>query len=252
MNATSKRIQLNKYLFAELISEVNGLCPLCSAQLITNGRTIGQAAHIYPHSPSSTEVATLKDIPKLSSNAESPENLIMLCPNCHWKIDHPRTRDGYMQLYNLKRQIIKVKKAKCHYESASLESDIIEVLESINNVNIQFDNRKLSYSAMTVEEKMSKGASNGIKNLVIAAVRDYFIPIHEALVQLEKDSPGKSTIIATEIALLYAKLYSDGLSQDEIYYAINDWLDFKTNHKYKYATPLITAFYIQDCEVFSI
>lgn len=251
MNASSKRIQLNKYLFAELISEVNGLCPICSAQLISNGTCIAQAAHIYPHSPSSKEVEILKDLPRLSDDIESRENLIMLCPNCHWKIDHPRTQNGYMHLYNLKKQIIKIEKAKHHYENTSLEPDIIMVLESIADVYIQSESRKLSYTVMTVEEKMSKGASNGIINLVIAAVRDYFIPIQEALVQIEKDYPGKSTVIANEIALIYAKLNSDGLSQDDIYYAINDWLDFKTNHKFKYATPLITAFYIQDCEVFS-
>lgn len=92
---------------------------------------------------------------------------------------------------------------------------------------------------MTVEEKMSKCASNRIKNLLIAAVKDYFIPIHEAIVQLEKDSLGKSTIVATEIALLYAKQYSDSLSQDEIYYSINDWLQL---HSFQFSNNCLSLF----------
>lgn len=249
------RIQLSKYQFAELISEVNGLCPLCSEELLTlkdsRQAALSQAAHIYPHSPSEEEVKLLDGLPKLASDDESIENLIMLCPNCHYKFDHPRTREGYMQLYKLKQQLLKRKAAQAYYHKHSLESDLVCILQSVCNVNTSIDQRKLSYQAIAVETKMRGNASNAVKNVVIRDVRDYYIPIQESLIQLEHDSPGKSDLIAKEISLFYSELQAQMFSQDDIYYAINDWLDSKTQYQYKLATPFITAFYIQDCEVFS-
>ena len=94
-------------------------------------------------------------------------------------------------------------------------------------------------------------ASDAVKNIVIRDVHDYYIPIQEALIQLEHDTPGKSDLIAKEISLFYSELQAQKFSQDDMYYAINDWLDAKTQRQHKLVTPFITAFYIQDCEVFS-
>ncbi len=89
------RIKPGRNQFARLISEVDGLCPLCQEELIVsrNGSTtnLSQAAHIYPHSPTTSEKELLKNVPRLSNDPESIENLIMLCPNCHHKFDNPRT-----------------------------------------------------------------------------------------------------------------------------------------------------------------
>lgn len=254
--ASKKRIDISKYIFAELISEVNGLCPLCSEPLMTLDGTmqsnLSQAAHIYPHSPTDSEIELLKDVPRLSDNPESIENLIMLCPTCHWKFDHPRTVEKYMQIYRLKEKLLQRKKGRAYYKKHNIEEDLISVLQCIGHIDIVADQRKLSYKAMTVRDKMSRGASNSIQQLVIRDVRDYYLPISDALVQLEHDSPGKSELIAKEVALFYDDLKTRGFSQDDIYYAINDWLDNKTHQQYTFLTPFITAFYIQNCEVFSL
>ena len=80
-----KRIRPSRNQFAKLISEVDGLCPLCQEELIVsrNGSTtnLSQAAHIYPHSPTVSEEELLKNVPKLSDDPESADNLIMLCHN---------------------------------------------------------------------------------------------------------------------------------------------------------------------------
>lgn len=249
------RIKLNKYQFAELISEVHGLCPLCTQELITLDRSqqaaLSQAAHIYPHSPTDAERNLLSGLPKLSEDDESIDNLIMLCPNCHYKFDHPRTRDGYMQLYSLKQQLVKRRMARKYYQKHSLETDLLAILEDISNIDIVTETRQLSYTAIAVSKKMSKDASSAVKQMVTRDVRDYYYSIRDALIQLEQDSPGKSELIAKEIALFYTELKVKKLSQDAIYYGINDWLDAKTERKYQLITPLITAFYIQNCEVFS-
>lgn len=254
--ATEKRIDINKYLFGRLISEVDGLCPLCSERLITLDGTrqanLSQAAHIYPHSPTEAERTLLRDVPRLSENTESYENLIMLCPTCHLKFDNPRTVEKYMGVYNLKKILLRRQEGNAYYKKHNIEEDLLAVLKSIGGVDITDEERKLSYKAMTVKDKMSGKASEAIQQIVIRDVRDYYLPISDALIQLEYDSPGKSELIAKEVALFHDELKVNGFSQDEIYYAINDWLDNKTLRQYTHLTPFITAFYIQNCEVFSL
>lgn len=253
--ALNNRIQLTKSEFAELISEVDGLCPLCQEELIFKGKgvatNISQAAHIYPHSPSAKEKEILSDVPMLSDNPESIDNLLMLCPTCHYKFDHPRTRDEYMELYQIKRAILRQNAVRAYYKSHNLEEDLVSLFNHIESIDTEVDSRKLSYSAMTVREKMNQGASNGVFQAIIRNVKDYYLPIQEALAQIEYDTPGASDRLAKQVALFYSTLQHEGLTQDEIYYAINDWLDRKTKHRHEVLTPIVTAFYVQNCEVYS-
>ena len=254
--SNNNRIQLSKNQFARLISETDGMCPMCSAELLqltaqTQITALSQAAHIYPHSPTDAEKETLHDVPMLSDNVEDPDNIVLLCPNCHTKFDHPRTREGYMEMYSLKRQLIRRRIAREYYQKHNVEEDVISVLQTISNVDVCDNRGKLSYTALQIKQKMSIDASQAVINLVIRDARDYYLPIREVLLQLEKDAPGKSDMIAREVALFYTELKMQKLTQDEIYYAINEWLDIKTHQKHTYVTQLITAFYIQNCEVFS-
>lgn len=253
---TSSRIQLSRYEFAHLISEVDGLCPLCSKKLLqlenkTRQAALSQAAHIFPHSPSNEEKLILKDVPMLSSNVESLDNLILLCPTCHYEFDHPRTYEGYMKMYMLKKQLSRRYNAREYYQRYNIEDDIISVLQKIGEIDTYKNTQKLSYKALTISAKMSVDATAAVKNMVSRDAIDYYLPIQDALFQLEKDSPGKSDLIAKEVALFYTQLKASGLSQDNIYYSINDWIDQKTQRQYGMLTPFITAFYIQNCEVFS-
>lgn len=250
-----KRINVTDNIFARLYMEVDGMCPICSEMLMyTKGgreNRNAQAAHIYPHSPSDKEKRLLEGVPRLSSDVEDIKNLILLCPNCHQKFDHPRTKEEYMQLFQLKKQLLDREFAKEYYRDHCIEDDIINVLNAIESIDIESDKRKLSYSAMTVKKKMSYGASNVVIQLVLRNVQDYYIPIREALVQIEQEHPGKSEQIAGEISLFYKTLKGEQMTQDAIYNSITDWLDSKTNRKYSYLAPIITAYYIQNCEVFS-
>ena len=155
-----------------------------------------------------------------------------------------------MEMYALKQQLIKRRIAKSYYQKHSIEDDIITVLQSIGGLDISSDSQKLSYTAMQIRQKMNT-ASTAVVNLVLRDARDYYLPIREALYQLENDVPGKSDLIAKEVAFFYSELKLQKLSQDEMYYIINDWLDVKTNRRFSYLTQFITAFYIQNCEVFS-
>ena len=175
------RIKPNRNQFAKLISEVDGLCPLCQEELIVsrNGSTtnLSQAAHIYPHSPTTAERELLKNVPMLSSDPESIDNLIMLCHNCHHKFDNPRTVPDYMTLYNLKKKLINWNRAREYYKKHSLEDDLVSLLGSIENVDVEANHQQLSYKEMTVRirlrhssgvcPKTPKSPSKSTKKLVI-------------------------------------------------------------------------------------
>ena len=246
-----KRIRPSRNQFAKLISEVDGLCPLCQEELIVsrNGSTtnLSQAAHIYPHSPTVSEEELLKNVPRLSDDPESADNLIMLCHNCHHRFDNPRTVSDYMTLYNLKKKLTNWNTAREYYKKHSLEDDLVSLLGSIEAVDVEVNHQQLSYDVMTVREKMSKGASKSTIQQVIRDVRDYYLPIRAALVQMEHDAPGKSDLIAKQVSLFYSELNQKSLSQDEIYQVICDWFNRKTYQQYTPLIPIITAYYIQNC-----
>ena len=251
----STRIHLTENRFAKLLDEVDNLCPLCSARLLIerDGKLvkIAEGAHIYPHSPTSDEKKELEGVPLLADDVESLDNIILLCPNCHTKFDKPRVREEYLRLYRIKQAIITQRKAQEYYQVHDLETEIVEVLRTVTTMPISTDEHQLSYDAIKAGEKMSHGASEIIKHTVIKDIRSHYVTIQNALKQLECDHPNISTMLAKQVGLYYLRLKKEGLSQDETYYAINDWINQKTNYQYKMASQYITAFYIQDCEVFT-
>ncbi len=66
----------------KLFSLSAGMCNLCQIQLIENNILIAEMAHIIAKSSSGARGST--------SNIDdnSYDNLILLCPNCHTKVDN--------------------------------------------------------------------------------------------------------------------------------------------------------------------
>ncbi|MDL2324509.1 HNH endonuclease [Ruminococcaceae bacterium OttesenSCG-928-A16] len=249
------RIRIGKNHFAKLYEEVRGMCPLCGKVLIDDSgnrlNSRAEAAHIYPHSPTNEEIKLLKDAPRLSQDPENLDNLILLCSNDHKMFDHPRTVDGYMKLYNLKKQLLDNAAGKEYYEKHSIESDLFIILEKLGSHIISDASIKLSYDAIKVMDKMKDTESVLIKNTISQHVNDYYLVIKDFLKELEKDHGGVSDLIAAEIKTCYLDLKKNCFTQESIYYHLVEWLNAKTANAYIYATPIIIAYYIQNCEVFT-
>ncbi|MBC8831188.1 HNH endonuclease, partial [Escherichia coli] len=69
-------------------------------------QTLFEVAHIYPANPKSDESELLKDVPRLSEDVNSIENLIVVCRDCHKKFDHPRITEDYYRWYDLKKELM--------------------------------------------------------------------------------------------------------------------------------------------------
>ena len=65
------------------MARAGGMCELCETRVLEDSKLMGEVAHIRGHKPDSARY----DRNMSESERESPENLILLCPNCHTRID---------------------------------------------------------------------------------------------------------------------------------------------------------------------
>ncbi|AQR93405.1 ABC-three component system protein [Clostridium saccharoperbutylacetonicum] len=251
----NKREGLNKFEEQMLYTEVEGMCPRCNQPLYheKNGRMSKSydKAHIYPLNPTLEEAEILKDEPLLNTNVNHIDNIILLCQRCHHIFDHPRTVKEYRNLYNLKLRLIQKNRIKDTYVMFTIEDEIREVLEKLNEVDLdEADIIELRYNSKRVDEKADNSMPKLIKRQIKNDVADYFLFIKDAFKEMDKEIPEMFNTIALEIKLFYTKCKQITVNQEVIYERIVDWLFNKTGKTSKRACEIIVAYFIQDCEVF--
>jgi cytochrome c553 len=236
---------------ARLLAETGNHCPLCGEPLLgkKSGKSMKlyQIAHIYPYSPTKEQLEELQDVP-MAEDRESFENKIALCLNCHKKQDVHTQKEEYIRLYNKKQQLMRQTKAMDGASTVFIEDEIKEVLQKLKEADIK-KLIPLSYDAISVDKKITQ--ENG---LLLNDVRDkvvqYFLFVQEILQDIDKSGPQKSKIIASEIKTCFLKAADRGLSQEEIFSTLVDWLTSKTQSQSELACRIIISYFVQDCEVF--
>ena len=112
------------------IQEVGGFCPICGKQLLVKkGGKVNkqyQIAHIYPNSPNAHQKAELAGLERLGNTSEDFENKIALCKNCHGYYDDHTTKEEYLKILAIKKELLAINKIR---EKVSTE-DIEEELEA--------------------------------------------------------------------------------------------------------------------------
>ncbi|MDR3108701.1 MAG: HNH endonuclease [Planctomycetaceae bacterium] len=247
----AKRRNITPNFDARLLTEANNLCPFCGKRLL--GEKTGQSvklyeiAHIYPHSPTSEQLVALENVPKYN-DAESFENLIALCQDCHTKQDFHTTAEDYMQLYNLKQKIMGESKAMDSASNVPIETQIGDILQKLKSVDTTLIS-PLSYTPVAVEQKI--GQENSLlREKVKAFVVQYFPFVQDMFGQLDGIGKQKFDKIATEVKLCFQSMEEQGLSQEAVFDGIVKWIKSKTQSQYGIACEIIVAFFIQNCEVF--
>jgi hypothetical protein len=237
---------------ARLLTEVGNLCPLCGKRLLGEkaGKSVKfyQIAHIYPHSPTSEQIKTLKTVPRCGE-IEAFENLIALCQDCHKRQDFNTTVEDYNYLYAIKQKLVNQTTAMDNAVNVPIEEQIEEVLEALKNVSIK-QLATLSYDPIVISKKIKP--ENGlllskIKNFVV----QYYLFVQEIFGQLDKQGHQKFSIIATEFNLCFQNFEKRALSQEDVFDGLVDWLKSKTQSQYGTACEIIVAFFVQNCEVFN-
>ncbi|MDR0630507.1 MAG: HNH endonuclease, partial [Holosporales bacterium] len=252
MKDTKKRKKPTPNFDARLLAEINNnLCPLCGKRLL--GEKAGESvklydvAHIYPHSPTREQLMSLENVPK-AEDSESFENLIALCKDCHKKQDFHTKKEEYMRLYNKKQQLMCQTKALDEASVIQIEDEIEKVLQGLKDVDIE-RLVPLSYGVVSVDKKIAQ--ENG---LLLSNIRDkvvrYFPFVQETFRNIDRIGSLKFDIISTEIKLCFQKVNGSGLSQEEIFYNLVEWLKSKTQCQSTQACEIIISFFVQNCEVF--
>lgn len=249
----SDRKNITPNFEALLQMEVANHCPLCGKPLFgeKNGKLVKlyEIAHIYPHSPTSTQLVTLKDVPK-PVDTESFENLILLCLDDHKIQDSNTTADKYIQLYNIKQKLIKQTNAYNNTSRVPLEDQITEILQELEIVDTN-ELQKLSYSPVTVEKKINSKdflLREKIKGYVVL----YFPFVQDTFGRLDEIGKLKFEKIASEVKFCFHNIDDQGLSQEDVFDNIVNWIYNKTQKQHeKIACEIIVAFFVQNCEVFN-
>ena len=238
-----------------LFDEVYGRCPICGKKLThsKSGRIYRtfEVAHIYPANPKPEEVALLATEERLCDDVNDLKNVIAVCRICHKKFDTPRTVEEYRTWVRMKRKILEENKMKDAYALFNIEADIFSVVETLSSVAISEDLVPLSLTSLKVDEKANETLPYILKRSIKSNVVDYFEFIRQCFLDIDKATPYKFSTIAAQIRSFYSKCMQINNNQENVYYALVDWLDEKTNHRSRQACEILIAFFVQDCEVFS-
>ena len=69
-----------------VVARSGGMCELCGVHMVEDDKLVGETAHIRGSRPGSARY----DPGMSESQRDSPENLILLCPTCHTRIESSR------------------------------------------------------------------------------------------------------------------------------------------------------------------
>ncbi|QFG52958.1 ABC-three component system protein [Chryseobacterium sp.] len=240
-----------------LYSEVGGVCPLCSNDLMyekskTKNKNF-EIAHIYPLNPKPEELIVLKDVKRLNSDINHLDNLLCLCNGCHTKFDNPRTKEEYEELFTLKSGLIKLAKEKKLWSNSTLENEISELINCLVTTDFVFTNGDiLSYNPKTITEKTNATITVLTKRKIERNVQDYFSFINFKFSEIDKIKPTTTETISTQIKLHYLKLKKEipDYNQKEVFDAMVNWFQITSQNSSKEACEIIVSYFIQNCEVF--
>jgi hypothetical protein len=237
-----------------LFGQVGGICPICATPLTyTKGgkpKKQYQIAHIYPLNPSPEEVALLKNEERLSDDVNSLDNLIPLCPNCHTKVDKPRTIEEYRTLLAVKKRFIQEQGIKSLYGSYKIEEEISDIIKALTTQDLGVDSSPLEYSAIRVDDKLTPDFDRILRKHIKDDVSHYYNYIKTQFRHIEEVTPGKFDLVAGQIKTFYLDAKMKSNDQVVIFNQISEWLQARVGNCSLDACKVVVAFFIQNCEVF--
>ncbi len=237
-----------------LFRQIDGLCPLCHEQIQSDTNPnvvyVAEIAHIAPLNSSKKEDVEYGDLPRLSEDVNSLDNVIMLCPTCHTKFDKNPTRDGYLKLYDIKKKIIEKDQLRSFYSEYAIEEKIAIIINYLAQHADEVD-ENLVYKAHKVDEKLGTDFKPIIKMKIKNDVCRYFPFIEERFRLLDASQPRSFELIAAQIKAFSTKIEINATSKEVAFEHLCTWLSKKTGTD-ETACAAMIAFFIQDCEIFDV
>lgn len=207
-----------------------------------------EIAHIYPLHPKPEELILLQGQVRLSLDVDHVDNLIALCLLCHNEFDNPRTLPEYLKMVELKRSIMSRNKQAKLIDDHLLESEISRIIDALEHEDIDGDD--LSLDPKELSEKINGTMSRLTRERIKQNVSSYFPFIRRKLRALESDTPNSSILISTQVKSFYLQQAKLTKNQQAIFTHIAEWIRHRSCSSSAEAAEIITAFYIQNCEIF--
>jgi len=236
-----------------LLMEAGSQCPSCGKKLISENNSNSLSKYtivpILPPEPSDAMKEELGDLLDSKADRDTHNNKIPLCFDCANKYLTHTTKAECVRLLDVKGKLQRNYDALETLEKMYIEEQIELVLRNISTATKEQLSDPLSYKALRISEKIP-GNNVPLIMKTEGFVVPYYKYIKSVFSQLEREGVLSFDEVASDVKRSYIKLRTSGLSQDEIYAQLVNWVKTKTNAENALACEIIVAFFVQNCEVF--
>jgi hypothetical protein len=230
--------ELKKKYGVHLLSETNNHCPYdgCFKPL-----RIGVA-------PSSVfDYSILRINPKITT--ETVDNLIALCPECGRKYRVEINEEKQYRLEDIKLRLSSMKEAMDVLAEDKIVAGIERVIGKIPGIPIERI-MELNYKPTQVANKMDK-TDPALFMKINTYVSGYYPDVRDLFKQAEVESGFKYEKFCSQVKYKFADIKNSGLTQDQIFDELVDWLAGATNEE-REPCEVIISYFVQKCEVFDV
>ena len=253
--AENIRIKYSEAQQGVLVAQTNSVCPLCIEPLFyqKQGKShkAYEIAHIYPLNPNDSEKELLQDEERLGDgDVNDEDNVIPLCKQCHGKFDKPRTVEEYRYLLNIKKRLIENSDQHNLWKKYPLEESISEIIRVLYDEMTDTTGTVINFDPKTVDQKCDQTLTRPTIRKIKGNVVYYYDRIRQEFKNLDKFSPGASTMISLEVKTYYSKQRAQQQSKQIIFENIVSWINIKTRPKSIDAAEILASFFVQNCEIF--
>lgn len=254
-----KRDSYSEHEHSILYAEAGGRCPLCISPILF--KKVGskkpskgyEVAHIYPLNPTQSQAEALVGCP-VPIDINSLENVIVLCPTCHTKYDKDFKLDELKSLRIIKDKYLSEAKAKITASEHTIQEEIYEILDVIAafDPDESVELPPTNFDISTVDRKLKTGMSPLQKREIKLNAVSFYVRIRDHIRRLEQQDQASIRILQNQINSYYLAMNKQNPeNKDLVFNFVAEWISAKTN-KPILAAKVLTAFFVQNCEVFDV
>ncbi len=253
-NYLQPRISISGNVENQYLIEVGGICPLCGRKLLVwKGKRANkryQIAHIYPNSPNDHQKKELDGLERLGETCEDFENKIALCRDCHASFDDYTTKEEYLKIVQLKKQLLQTNEMQTNLSTEEVEEELFLIIEKLSVVTEEdLQNIDLKYKGVKVADKIQEEFFL-LKRKIEFNVCTYYNFIQENMKIMSDERQFNFDLLASAIKKVYLKASKTTENQVMIFNTLVSWLESKIIQVSKESCEIMISFFVQNCEVF--
>ena len=253
VNQYDSELNKNDFLY---ILETDSKCPLCFSPLYLNKTKTTlwkyKIVKIYPiniEPELQNKFNRIKDCPDC---LESYDNNIALCRDCADEYIIEPNLETYSRLIEIKRQLKNKEKLNAIMIDEPLEENIRKIIQGLNNFQGNFGIPKYKLNAKKIANKI-KSENYILMSDIKHKVATFYKLVEKEFQNINWVNGGSFQTVSGQINLSYIRLRNLGMGQNEIFTKLSEWICKKLKldyEKYKTASEILVAFFVQNCEVF--